>query len=551
MYATIIETCANDLPGGIHNSYSIKSSFVQENGIERNYIYSDVIDNGVQEWTIRNDEYKLILDDNGTREFYRVVDDIFEEDDLMLNLNPTEEAIMLELEEEAAVIRNGWSCQDFILNGNEVIIDDCDMTSACEEIDVLSFENIGCCDSPDEPSVYYEYEENNLRHIYSNGFPNHDYCYNPNNIPEQSYHYVRVNKSPTVSDEITSIVRANGRPARHFGVALNGVYLSPAPGTPFIYVNKNTGEFNWDWVFEPLNNQGDEVGQVRLDCATAHTNANGYHYHGEMHEYLESEMPGITSVTSLDDLYQIGWASDGFPILYKFGPDAEGNVRELQPSYRLKSGERPGDGIEAPCGPYTGKYTVDYEYVEGMGDLDECNGIAAEVELETALGSETFGYYYLVTSTFPEIGRCLMGEVSLDFENSADPIVGVDNDGDGFLAAFECNDNDFNINPSAIDIPNNGIDENCDGVDLITSVHELALNSVNIYPNPVTDLINIDIDGQINFKANLYNSEGKLVLTATNKKQLKLIGIAQGLYLLEILDIKSGEKISKRVVVSW
>jgi len=448
------------------------------------------------------------------------------------------------------VIRNGWSCQDFILNGSEQTIDDCNTNSAdCPEVDVLSFENIGCCDTPDEPSVYHEYEEDNLRHIYSNGFPNHDYCYNPNNIPTQSYHYFRVDKEPQLTTETTSIINNNGRPARHIGVALNGVFLSPAPGTPFIYVNKNTGEFNWDWVFEPTNNQGDEMGQVRLDCATAHTNGSGYHYHGEMFQHLETDYPGITSATSLPELYQVGWAADGHPIIYKFGPDASGEVRELMPSFQLKNGERPGDGIVAPCGPYTGKYTVDYEYAQGLGDLDECNGIASEITLETALGIETFGYFYVVTSEFPQIGRCLKGNVSLDFENSADPITGVDMDGDGYLSQFECDDNDPYINPSADDIPNNDIDEDCDGVDLTTAVTELPKELVSIYPNPVSDIIYIQVRANIQYQATLFDIEGKKVYSSMNASSIEVQTLQAGCYFLEIKDLITGKKSAQKIQI--
>lgn len=551
LYATIIETCSNVLPGGINNSYSIRSSFTEENAIERNFIYADHLKNGTEAWAIRNREYKLIQDENGNQEFYNIENSIDETNNLMLSLKPAEAEVLATLVEEADDIRTGWSCQDFILNGDEIEIDDCNDSGGadCPEVDVLSFENIGCCDTPDEPSVYHEFEEDNLRHIYSNGFPNHDYCYNPNNIPGQSYHYFRVDKSPVLTNEVTSIIRNSGRPARHFGVALNGVFFSPSPGTPFIYTNKNTGEFNWDWVFEPTNNQGDDMGQVRLDCATAHTNSNGYHYHGEMFQYLETEEPGITSATSLPELYQVGWASDGHPIIYKFGPDANGTVKELQPSFQLKSGERPGDGIVAPCGPYTGKYTVDYEYVEGLGDLDECNGIASEITLETALGTETFGYFYVVTSTFPQIGRCLKGNVSLDFENSAEDITGVDMDGDGYLSQFECNDDDASINPSAVDIPNNGIDEDCDGVDMVTSIHELANATVNIFPNPAYEFINIDVAGDLNYKSSLFNLEGKLILTAINKNQINISTLLSGTYLLEITDLNTNQKVVDRIVV--
>lgn len=550
LYATLYEIgSGRELSGGIHNSYSIRSSFEEENTILREYIYSDYIDNGVQYWAIRTSDYKLIENINGEQEFYLINNDINETNNLVDNLSDAEAEIMAGLVAEADAIRNGWSCNDLILNGDEVEVDDCNTEVECTEVDVLGFDNIGCCDSPDEPSVYYEYEEDGLRHIYSNGFPNHDYCYNPNNQPGQSYHYFRVDLQPQLADESTSIVRENGRPARHYGVALNGVFLSPSPGAPFIYTDKNTGEFNWDWVYEPTNNQGDGFEQVRLDCASAHTNASGYHYHGEMFQYLETESPGITGEPSLSEAYHLGWASDGFPILYKFGPDENGDIRELMPSYQLKTGERPGDGIEAPCGHYTGKYTVDYEYVPGVGDLDECNGYQADITLETELGTETFSYYYVVTSSFPQIGRCLKGNPSEDFENSADPITGVDMDGDGFLAQFDCDDTDPSINPDGTEIPNNGIDEDCSGLDLVTSFHELSNSTINIYPNPTVDIINIDVSGRLDYQVSLYDLNGKVLLVSQNVSRLSLGYTPAGIYLLEISDLNSGQKVVERIVI--
>jgi len=130
-----------------------------------------------------------------------------------------------------------------------------------------------------------------------------------------------------------------------------------------------------------------------------------------MFQYIEEVIqPGLsTTNTAPSNSLLLGWAADGFPILYRFAPDGFGNLALLAPSYQLKYGNRPGDGIIEPCGSYNGRYTNDYEYVECSGDLDECNGIERTITLATPQGTETFDYFYLVTDSFPQIGRCFSG----------------------------------------------------------------------------------------------------------------------------------------------
>ncbi len=262
-----------------------------------------------------------------------------------------------------------------------------------------------------------------LRTITTNRVPNHDYGNQLTNLGvmelESSEVTYTFTAEPELASATTSILTSQNRPAYDYGIALNGVPIDPAPAEPFIFEDSSTGEYNWDWVFEPTNN----MNAVGLDCNAAHlqpvsgSNKGLIHYHGDMEVYADELLAGLgTGTTEPTSPVQVGWAIDGFPIVYKYGPDGSGGVEALTSSYVLKSGFRSGDGVSEPCGEYSGKYTNDYEFVVGSGDLDECNGISRNISLATPAGeTETFSYFYVITSEFPIIGRCLSGTPDEDF----------------------------------------------------------------------------------------------------------------------------------------
>ena len=565
-YASILEIAGEELPGGIHNSLSFKHLLNNSDGPTRRYNYAEIEDN----WAIRTNQYKLIQFGNGTQEFYDLIADPLENNNLISNLTAEQEAIRMELEAEGTVTRDSWSCNDFILNGEEVTIDDCatetgggntgtggqptDPPSNCTNDNSISTTNIGCCDTPSFPSAFYTTVENDTRTIYSNNYPNHSFCYNPARIPEPLYNEFQVDATPQKAGTLTSILRPNNRPQRFFGIALNGVIMAPSPATPFIFENTLTGEFNWDWVFEANNNQGNGRDLVSLDCSSAHSGNQGYHYHGNMFEYVEQVQAGIsTTNTPPAQPLHIGWAADGFPILYRFGPDASGNMKLLQPSHQLKKGERPGDGVSAPCGTYNGKYINDFEYVPGIGDLDECNGMDATI----TIGEETFNYFYVITDAFPQISRCLSGTPSSSFDNGGGRGVSStpDNDGDGYVSAIDCNDNDATIHSNSEEILGNKIDDNCDGiVDMTTSNEELEglRTAIQFFPNPSRNWLQLTLPIHTVGAISINSTAGLEVLrtpifSSQQIQQISVRPLEAGVYYLSV-QVKGGTTITKKFI---
>lgn len=302
-----------------------------------------------------------------------------------------------------------------LLQGCNTSTPEDEVTNNCSNDNTISTSNLDCPFPVPENGQYQESIVGQVRRISSNNVPNHIY----GDIREQFTPFQRtftIDSRPVLATETTSILTNNNRPLFYFGVALNGVIFAPAPATPFIFENTQTGEYNWDWVFEPTMNIGSGDNQVQLDCANAHIGPQGYHYHGNMVAYTETLDMGISNGVVPDTPIQVGWAADGFPVIYMYGPDSSGTLVELNSSYRLKSGNRPGDGITEPCGLYNGKYTRDYEYVPNLGDLDECNGINRNITLTTPSGDETFSYFYVITESFPQISRCFKGNPDSSFQ---------------------------------------------------------------------------------------------------------------------------------------
>jgi YHYH protein/Fibronectin type III domain len=235
------------------------------------------------------------------------------------------------------------------------------------------------------------------RALVANGLPNHTVgtfprAGNPNAIGAVATS-ATYTLNPATTATITTVITA--------GYGLNGVKMEPATagtcgdaGGTTCNQAQGTGAWNMEALGQTAFNFG-------TDENNAHVQPTGaYHYHGMPEQYIVKLGKGTSTMTL------VGWAPDGFPIYARYGydiaTDAASEVKVLRGSYRLKTiadANRPSTTAYA-----MGTFTQDYEYAAGSGDLDECNGRTG-VTPEFPAGI----YHYVITDTYPYIGRCVKG----------------------------------------------------------------------------------------------------------------------------------------------
>lgn len=127
-----------------------------------------------------------------------------------------------------------------------------------------------------------------------------------------------------------------------------------------------------------------------------------------------------------------------------------------------------------------------------------------------------------------------------------------DLDGDGFLRIDDCNDTLAAINPYAVEIPGNGIDEDCDSLDLIVSLPAVPSKSstILIYPNPADQFINVKLNEDKPIEIQLYDAFMKNIFVIKKQRKIYLGDLAPGVYVLKVQVQNSGEVFIDKIIVT-
>ena len=392
---TLSELAGADIPPGIDgvsfaSVLSVDGTSVT--GSARQFNYSEFIGDMVTGWTVRDAEFKLIELADGTREFYDLRSVIREETNLIDQAQYATRTAQFDT--FAAQIRGGESSTvpadgdgtditGAILQNTSA---NCAGYAARYQSSVLDVNNNASFNG----SLVFQVADGSCTFI-TNAIPNHDFNDGnnsfPNNVAEQNDQYtITVSPAFAAGNTPLSLTMDNA-------ILLNGVKVDLLAAACFGVGNERTGCGDPDqpWRFDPMFS----ANGFRIDSHNAHTQSDGtYHYHGVPNALFESDQEVESPL--------VGFAADGFPIYGSYFNDG-GTIRKARSGYRVKSDTRP-DGDGNPGGTPDGTFRDDYEYVEGLGDLDECNGMTV---------NGVYGYY--MVDEFPYVLNCFRGTPDSSF----------------------------------------------------------------------------------------------------------------------------------------
>lgn len=245
-----------------------------------------------------------------------------------------------------------------------------------------------------------------VRNLTGNGLPDHEVgefpsTANPNAITEQVVS-ANITLEPSLSATTTDIGPTGAAVYARNSVEFDPSTAGTCPSTATSASDCDLAGGMDQWRIEAL---GHDVFDFGEDLNNGHVQPNGaYHYHGVPEGMLTNA--GVSDINPA--MTHVGWASDGFPVYARYcytdAMDATSALKSCEGSYELDAVADTGrpDTSWVPLGAFTS----DWNYVEGSGDLDECNGrFGVTPEFPDGI------YYYMATDGYPYFSRCVKGNL--------------------------------------------------------------------------------------------------------------------------------------------